>query len=114
MCMRVRLFSGLFGLQRPERLAERDPQCLDEGSVSRLPLERRHDDRVEVIGQHDVTLGREVSKERAFGNLDRIDDLLHGRGLVTLLAEQAHRLPPDHLPGALLLPLAQAGSAQLS
>ena len=82
----------------------------DRAQVRWLLLERLDHPDVHVVLQDQVFLGREVPEERARRHLGRRGDLLHGGGLVALLAEQPERVLPEGSTRPGLLPLAQAGT----
>src|SRR6185437_12031858 len=80
----------------------------DRGQLGRLAGELVDDERVEVVPQDDLRLGREVAEERALRHLGGRGDLLDGRLVVALLAEQRQGSRLDRGPGPGLLALAQA------
>lgn len=66
------------------------------------------DERVVIIGQHEVLFGGEVAEQGARGDLRGRRDLLGRRRLVSLQAKQPERLALDRGSGPGLLALTQA------
>ena len=82
---------------------------LQDREVGRLRAEGGGEQRVVVVGEDQVFLGREVAVQRARGHVGRGGDLLHGGGAVAGLAEQAERMPLDRGTRLRLLAFPEAG-----